>query len=87
MRNLIDIFHVMSKYHTHEGVYFTGPSPEELTAEDLATILALDVTWLPEEKMWKRTIDLHDIVVSHLEDTAANVKEEFTGLKLDLRNT
>lgn len=87
MRNLIDIFHVMSKYHSHEGVYFTGPSPEELSKEDLAIILALGVTWLPEQKMWKRTINLHDVVVSHLEDTAAIVKEEFTELKTDLRST
>ena len=84
MQNLIKIFNVLAKYHTHEGVYFTGPSPEEIDADDLQVMFDCGVEWLADQKMWKKNVTLPDVVVSHIEEQSEFLRSSFTDLKSKL---
>lgn len=84
MENLFDIFRILSKYETHESVYFTGPSPDQLTSEDLQAVLDRGAEWLEDQKMWKRQITLSDVVVSRLEDQSDFLRSSFVDIKLKI---
>ena len=84
MQNLIKIFNVLAKYHTHEGVYFTGPTPDEIEPEDLQIMLDCGVEWLVDQKMWKKNVTLPDVVMSHIEEQSEFLRSSFTDLRSEL---
>jgi len=81
MQNLIKIFNVLAKYHTHEGVYFTGPTPDEIEPEDLQIMLDCGVEWLADQKMWKQTVSLPEIFLSQLEQQSEFIRTTIEELK------